>query len=194
MYLKRNSHLEILKLYTAGYKNSFYLREISKLLKLPLKTVQNATHDLESGRIINSRIEGKNKYFTLNLANIKTKLHLMVAELYKTLKLTETYPVINTFLKELTQFADIPILVFGSFADFTATKESDLDLLVISNSQKNIPYHTLPFKVHEIKMNQKTFLGSIERGETLINEIFKNHVILNGHDYFVNVWWEKYGR
>ena len=191
---KKKQSFEILKLYTSGYKNVFYLREISKLLKLPLKTVQNTVQDLESERIMKSRIEGKNKYFALNLSNIKTKLYLILAEIYKTFKLLETYPLLNPFLKELTPFVDTPVLVFGSFADFTTTKESDLDLLVISDSQKNMPYHTLPFKVHEIKMNQKTFLESIERGETLISEIFRNHVILNSHDYFVNVWWEKYGR
>lgn len=192
MYLKRNNYLEVLSLYTTGHAQSFYLREISKLLKLPVKTIQNTVKILEDERIIKSQVKGKNKYFTLNLANVKTKLYLQQAEIYKTIVFLEKYPVFNSFAKELSSFPGTPILVFGSFSDFTATKESDLDLLVVLDSPVELPYHLLPYKLHEIKMSKKNFLKS--QGETLANEIIKTHVILNGHDYFVSVWWEKHGR
>lgn len=193
MYPKRNNLWEVMDLYTEGYKNSFYLREISKLLKIPLKTSQNIMQFLESENIVKSAIKGKNKYFTLNLDNVKTKFFLLHAEIFKTLNLLEIYPVLNPFLKELKSF-DVPVLAFGSFADFTATKDSDLDLLIVSDSLTNLPYHLLPYKVHEIKMSKKTFFQSINNDEPLMTEIIKNHVIFIGYDYFVNAWWEKYGR
>lgn len=193
MYLKRNKHLEIIGLYTTGYKNKFYLREISKLLKLPVKTIQDMLQALEKENILKSRIEGKNKYFTLNLTNAKTKLYLLHSEIYKTIKFLEAYPNFNVFLKEL-RFPDTQVLVFGSFADFSATKDSDLDLLIVSDKPADLPYHLLPYKVHEIKMSGKSFLESLHKNEPLVGEIIKKHVILNGNDYFVNLWWEKYER
>ncbi|MEK6904149.1 MAG: hypothetical protein AABW87_01000, partial [Nanoarchaeota archaeon] len=73
MYQKRNKELDIIALYSGNYKAEFYLRQISKLAKLPLKTCQNALINLEKGRILKSNVEGKNKYFSLNLDNIQTK-------------------------------------------------------------------------------------------------------------------------
>lgn len=61
MYLKRNNELEILGLYLSGYTKQFYLREISRLAKLPLKNTQNTVHALEKGRILKSSHKGKKK-------------------------------------------------------------------------------------------------------------------------------------
>ena len=61
MYLKRNKELNVIALYSGDYKAKFYLRQISKLAKLPLKTCQNILVNLEKERILKSKIEGKNK-------------------------------------------------------------------------------------------------------------------------------------
>ncbi len=41
MYQKRNKELRILDLYLEDYNKEFYLREISRLTKIPLKKTQN---------------------------------------------------------------------------------------------------------------------------------------------------------
>ena len=83
MYQKRNKELEVIALYTSNYKTEFYLREIAKLTKLPLKTCQNILINLEKEKILKSKIDGKNKYFSLNLDNIQTKSYLLQAEIFK---------------------------------------------------------------------------------------------------------------
>ena len=85
MYLKRNKELDIITLYSGNYKAKFYLRQISKLAKLPLKTCQNALINLEKERILKSNVEGKNKYFSLNRENIQTRLQILHAEIHKTI-------------------------------------------------------------------------------------------------------------
>ena len=77
MYQKRNKELDVISLFRGSYKARFYLREISKLSKLPLKTCQNVLNGLEKDKILKSKVEGKNKYFFLNLENIKTKSYLL---------------------------------------------------------------------------------------------------------------------
>lgn len=192
MYLNRNSALEVISLFRGDYKARFYLREISKLSKLPLKTCQNALANLEKAKILKSKIEGKNKYFSLNIENLKTKSYLQQAEIYQTDLFVEKYPQFKMFLKSLK--INAPLIVFGSFAKFKADRNSDLDLLIISDKELKLPFHLLPFKPHQINMPEKPFLKAIDQQEDLIKEIEENHIILNNHSFYVNIMWGYYGK
>lgn len=193
MYLKRNKELEILALYLGDYTKQFYLREISKLTKIPLKTTQNVIIVLEKNNILKSSTRGKNKYFKLNLENIQTKFYLLQSEIYKTTLFLDKYPLFKTFLKEVK--TSNTMIVFGSFAKSSANKDSDLDLLIISKEQhKLLPLHLLPYKIHEIKLPGASFVKSLEKQETLMKEIEENHIILNNHSFYVNIMWNYYGK
>ena len=192
MYQKRNKELDIIALYSGNYKAEFYLRQISKLAKLSLKTCQNALINLEKEGILKSNVEGKNKYFSLNLDNIQTKSYLLKAEIYKTDNFLEKYSGFKTFLKSLN--TNVLIIIFGSFAKFKADKNSDLDLFVVSEKEQKFPFHLLPYKVHQINLSEESFKKAISEKETIIKEIEENHVILNNHSSYVNIMWEYYGR
>ena len=84
MYQKQNNELKILALYLGNYQRQIYLREISKLARIPLQTTQNLLKNLEKDKILKSEVAGKNKYFSLNLENIQAKLLLLQAEVYRT--------------------------------------------------------------------------------------------------------------
>ena len=192
MYQKRNKELEILKLYRGNYKKQLYLRQISKLSKLPLKTTQNTLIYLEKIKIMKSRTEGKNKYFTLNLENIQTKLYMLQAEIYTTENFLENFPQFKTFLKSIT--INIPIILFGSFARFTADKNSDIDFLIIAEKEPFLPFHLLANKVHKINISEKSFIKAIKEKENLIKEIEETHIILNNYSFYINAMWENYGK
>jgi predicted nucleotidyltransferase len=191
-YQKRNKELEVISLYSGNYKAEFYLRQISKLAKLPLKTCQNVLINLEKKKILKSKVEGKNKYFSLNLDNIQTKSILLQAEIYRTDVFLEKYSQFKTFLKELK--TNIPIIVFGSFAKLTADKDSDLDLLIISEKEQKLPFHLLSYKVHEVNLSENSFIKAVKEQETLIKEIEEKHIVLNNHSVYVNIMWEQYGK
>jgi len=192
MYQNRNNQLEIISLFRRDYKIRFYLREISKLSKIPLKTCQNVLAFLEKSKVLKSKTEGKNKYFSLNLENIKTKSYLLQSEIYQTDIFLEKYPQFKMFLKSFK--ITTPIIVFGSFAKFTADKNSDLDIVILSGRELKIQFHLLPFKPHKINLTEKTFLKALKKQEELIKEIEENHIILNNHSFYVNIMWEQYGR
>ena len=192
MYQKRNKELEIIKLYTTNYKKEFYLRQISKLAELALKTCQNTLAGLEKENILKSRTDGKNKYFRLNLSNIQTKSRLLQAEIYKLDSFIKKYPQINMFLKSLN--TNTPLIVFGSFAKLKADKNSDLDLLVLSSEKQDLPFHCLPYKVHEINLFEESFKKALSENEAFIQEIQDNHVILNNPSFYINITWEHYGK
>ena len=190
MYPKRNNELNVLQLYLKDYKKKFYLREISVLTKIPLKTTQNIVGALENAKILKSTIEGKNKYFALHLDTLETKWYLTHAELYKTQLFLRKYPLFSTFLKALR--TDGMIVLFGSFAKGTATKDSDCDLLILSDKKEELPLHLLPYKVHDIRMTLESYKKA--KDETLIKEIEENHIIFNNHSTYINLQWRKYGQ
>ena len=192
MYQKRNKELEVITLYTGEYKSKFYLRQIAKLAKLPLKTCQNVLSLLEKEKVLKSKVEGKNKYFSLNLDNIKTKSYLLQAEINKLNNFLNHYPQFNTFLKEV--HTNTPIILFGSFAKMKADKNSDADFLIMHKEEQKLPFHLLPYKVHQINLSEESFKKAIIEKETLIKEIEKNHIILNNPSSYINLLWEYYGK
>ena len=192
MYQKRNKWLEVIALYTGNYKAEFYLRQIAKLAKLPVKTCQNFLSQLEKDKILKGKIEGKNKYFSLNLDNIQTKSYLLQAEIHKTDMFLENYPQIKTFLKSFN--TNIPIIVFGSFAKLKANKDSDIDLFIVSEKGQKLPFHLLPYKVHQVNLSENSFMKSLKEQEVIIKEIEENHVILNNHSFYVNMMWGYYAK
>ncbi|PIN78211.1 hypothetical protein COV14_04445 [Candidatus Woesearchaeota archaeon CG10_big_fil_rev_8_21_14_0_10_33_12] len=192
MYQKRNKWLEVIALYTGNYKAEFYLRQIAKLAKLPVKTCQNFLSQLEKDKILKGKIEGKNKYFSLNLDNIQTKSYLLQAEIHKTDLFLENYPQIKTFLKSFN--TNIPIIVFGSFAKLKANKDSDIDLFIVSEKGQKLPFHLLPYKVHQVNLSENSFMKSLKEQEVIIKEIEENHVILNNHSFYVNMMWGYYAK
>ena len=187
MYIKRNNELDIINLYLGDYRREFYLREISRLSKIPLKTTQNFLSNLEKKGIIRGAVRGKNRYFQLNLDNIQTKFCLLESEIRKTILFLDKYPLFKTFLKDVK--VEDMLVVFGSFAKSKADKDSDLDLLKAGGG--NIPLHLLPYKVHKIGMSENSFLKSMD--ENLIKEVQEDHVILNNHSLFVNSMWRHHG-
>jgi predicted nucleotidyltransferase len=192
MNQNRYKELQVISLFRGDYKGRYYLRQISKLSKLPLKTCQNALQNLENNKILKSKAEGKNKYFSLNLENIKTKSYLLQAEIYSTDSFLEEYPSFKIFLKELVD--NNPVILFGSFAKLTAEKNSDVDLLVISEKEIELPFHLLPSNPHKVSMAEKTFRKALKEQENLIKEIEEDHIILNNHSFYVNIMWSHYGK
>ncbi len=192
MYNIRYNSLKLLALYLGDYRKQIYLREISRLANLPLKTTQNLLSELGKNKVLTSIVRGKNKYFELNLANIETKLLLLQTEIWRTELFLEKYPLFKTFLKELktNNFA----VIFGSFAKFKADKESDLDILVFSKDKYKMPYHLLSCKAHQIILSENNFNKAVGNKEALITEIANNHIILNNHSFYVNIMWEHYGK
>lgn len=192
MYQKRNNIYELLSLFLKNYETRIYLRQISKLSKIPLKTTQNILAELEKSKILNSKTEGKNKYFSLNLENILTKLYLLQTEINRTKSFIETYPQFKLFIKSLNN--NTPTILFGSLAKFKANKDSDVDLLIISEKEQKILEDFMPNKMHIINFSEKSFAKGIKKKNALLKEIEENHIILSNHSYYVDVMWKEYAK
>ncbi len=193
MYHNQYNDLNVIKLYLENFAKKLYLREISRLSKIPLRNIQVTLSKLEEDSIIKSEFKGKNKYFCLNLDNIRIKYLILKAEIHKTITFLNRYPQFTAFLKEIKDI-EACIIIFGSFAQFSANKDSDLDLLIISNEKIDLPHYLIPNKIHEIKLTKKDFIEAVEEDEIFIKKIKENHIILNNHSFFINIIWRRYAK
>ena len=82
------------------------------------------------------------------------------------------------------------VIVFGSTAKETFRKNSDIDILLISNKEDEKiieeKFDVLPLKIHLTHVSYESFIDMIKSKEqTVVSEAIKKNVILFGiEDYY----------
>ncbi len=78
------------------------------------------------------------------------------------------------------------LIIFGSYANFSANEKSDLDVFVIGNIRDIEDLEEIyNVKINIVKSNKNKF----DKKEHIIKEIIKNHIILKGVEGFVELIW-----
>jgi len=187
--------LEIMAFFTRDINASCYGRDLARKLKSNQRTVQLALNVLEKEKILVSKVKGKLKEFSLNKTDILTKNVLIAAEIYKFYKIVslnfEIYQIVSDIMKMTTG----PFLIFGSFAKGYATKESDLDVLIIgkTSNAKNLKLgEKYSRRVQILNLSEKQFLNGLKNREKFILEVIESHIICQGFEEFSN-WMFNYG-
>jgi len=191
--------LKILGLYSNDYSKSLHLRAIARETKVDVKAVQLQLKRLEKTNILSSILKGRNKEYRLNLSNSITKYYMVMAETFASISYLRRNFLIKKIVDEIGNKIDGTIVLFGSFAKGQATKESDVDLFVISEKRPNrlvaeeagdLVARTVSIK----STSRKQFMKGLEEKDPLINEIISNHITLKGVDDFCEIMWEYYAR
>ena len=172
---KSNLESEILLLLARG---RMHLREISRATGVPHSTVMRCLNGLVEENVLDFRAEGRNKSFMIK-KNLKAKNRLFMAERYKLQKLLDHYPKLNVILSDLLSSTTAPMVVlFGSYAKFSAKPSSDIDLYlgVASEEEKK--------RAQGTHSSLSVKIGPLDLQSPLISEIIKNHVILRGEEEF----------
>ncbi len=190
--------LKILSLYLDDYKKSLHVREISREIQIDVKAIQLQLQKLEKINVLSSIIKGRNKDYHLNLDNVTTKYYLIMAEVFTTVIYLKKNFVIKKLVEEIGNKTDGIMILFGSFAKENHTKESDVDIFVITNAKIKTNSITGSTSVirHEINFkfaNKQQFLEGLRNNDPLIKEIISNHIILKGADEFSDILWNYYG-
>ncbi len=187
MSQKRYNELEVLGLYLGDYAHQFYLREISRLTSLSLRTTQETTSSLVNQKILQSQTHGKNRYFSLNRENASAKFLILHAEIYRTINFLQKHPEAKSFVKAIT--GNFLVIIFGSFARGSWKSGSDIDLLVVGGKKEELPLHLLPYKVHLINISEDSFAAAMKKKEPLMGEIAESHILLNNPSFYLNYQW-----
>jgi predicted nucleotidyltransferase len=159
-------------------KERSHLRALARKLNSPLSTIQRRIAELQKENVIDYRMEGKNKVFFLK-NNLQAKNYIYSAERYKLAKLLKRYPQLSVIFDDLLRSINSRMIVlFGSYAKFSAKPDSDIDIYI------DTPDVKAKRKAEGINSKIRAKTGKFDTGSLLIKEIIRNHVILRGIEEF----------
>lgn len=185
MILNMNK-FKILGEFSADYNKRIYGRNVAKKLKMNQKTVANILNELEKEHILKFTQEGKNKYYYLNRFYHYTKETIKLIETQRKVNFLEKYKRLKELFSKLEEKAERTLIIFGSYANFSANEKSDLDVFVIGKIKNVEDLEELyNIKINIIKINKDKF----DKNEHIIKEIIKNHIILKGTENFIDLIW-----
>lgn len=142
--MRQETLLKITGLMRMSLFRGWTILEISKQLKIGYRPAYNHITEMEKEGIIRIEKIGNSKQCRLDLANPKTRHLLESLDLTKKDVLCKENPklksIIENLIPKLTEnfVSEIhSVVLFGSYAKGTATKQSDIDLMFIVNDLKN---------------------------------------------------------
>ena len=173
---KMEQELEIV-LVLLKYKE-LHVRGASKILNQPHANISRAMKKLLSENVVDFRFQGRNKTFRLK-KSIESTTCIRMAESFKLIKLIRKYQFLGVTIEQiLAETRQNLVLIFGSFAKFSANNDSDIDIYIETTDRKTKE------KIENIYSRLSVKIGKFDKDNLLIKEIIKDHVILKGVEYF----------
>ena len=178
---------KILKFLIENKESSFNIYEISKSLKIDYKLTYINIKKLEKEKSI--EIEDLKSQKRCSFKNNFNEDVFIVENERRSdyLKKKEFLAIYDKIKAVNKQFI---LLLFGSYVKGIVTKNSDIDLLLISNQEDakaiEIKLEVLPLKIHLTPITYEFFIDMIKSKEqTVISEALKKNIILFGiEDYY----------
>lgn len=181
------SEIKIIKLLLAKKNEKFTIRKISKILKINYRIAYVNILNLEKEGIIKTNKIGNSKICELT-NKFNEKIFKAEYERKEKLFKNKDFFVLYNRLSEL-KFPFIALL-FGSYAKGTATKNSDIDILIIGGDEKEIKMtiSLLPDKIHLTFVRYDEFINMTKSKEfTVVSEALKNNIILIGIEEYYRI-------
>jgi predicted nucleotidyltransferase len=182
-----NKYYEIMKLFLEGYFKEVYGAELSRSSALSQKNIALTLIELEKQGILLCKTRGNRKYYSINFANVLIKDYLVLFELQRKIKFLDKYKKLVDLVEEIN--GDIAG-IFGSFAKERNVKNSDLDVFVVgkvNSCELTKKAREFGVKIQIFNFSFRDFKKAVFKKNVLIQEILNAHVLLKGHDAFVEV-------
>ncbi|MDI6738551.1 MAG: nucleotidyltransferase domain-containing protein [Nanoarchaeota archaeon] len=186
----KKSQQEILALFRKNIFLSKTIREIALMAKKDYPTVYNAIKELEEKEILQTRKAGQAKLCALLLSQRAIPVLSFLDEQEAT---TSNIPNIEKLL-DAKEFMDDIILVTGSYAKGSQTRQSDIDLAIITKDKafekqkllESLTALSLP-RIHPFALTYRDFIGMLlEKEPNFGKEIFNNRLLFrNAARYYL---------
>jgi predicted nucleotidyltransferase len=141
----------VFQLYFSHPEKKYYLRELERILNLPVQNIRRELISLEKSGVFQREKMGNQVYYFLN-----TK-----SPIFKELRgvVSKTIGIENNLKMILSDMDNIKFaFIFGSFANETEDAMSDIDLMIIGN------------------VNENNLIGKISTLETKIEREINYHI------------------
>jgi len=115
---------KILSLFAMNPGVAFYTRQIAKKLEMSLGTTHASLQSLQKMDILSSQMIGKTKVFELDIQG----------PIIQSFRVFNTILILEPFIDRLKEISR-RIVLYGSYAKGTFSKENDLDLLAVAENK-----------------------------------------------------------
>lgn len=171
-----DTELSILKYFFDDPQENFHIREIARKSTLSHMTVRKYLRHFTQAGIL---IQHQPRPYPTFAANTSHPQYLNLKLFYNLERLRE-----SNLIFTLEQFYDYPVIVlFGSYAQSSNTKESDIDIFILTNIEKEFSLsryeRTLQRKINLFICSEKEFIRMKTKSPELINNIC-NGITLSG--------------
>ena|SRR3989338_49028 len=188
MWCSMNNNLKVLKLFVDNKDKKFTIKNVAEILKMNYRIAHEEVMELEKENLIkitkfgNSNMCEFSYEFSSKIVEIED---IRKNELFK----NKDIKLIHKRIKEVKCPFYI-LVIFGSHANTTNTKHSDIDLCLITddseiNEQANTILSITPVNIHFQEFTSEDFLSMIKSKKSNVgNEIIKNNIVLYGIENF----------
>lgn len=167
--------LTILGQFFENPNKSFGIRQLSRILKINHTTIRQYLNKMVKEKILFLKKEG-----------IYSNYHLILSKKILNLKLYYNLEKLRAsqLIENIEKAYDFPVIVlFGSYSTATDSIDSDIDIGIISNIEKEFPTekyeNILNRKISMHKFNKTSFDKAKKLNKGLINNIC-NGIVLSG--------------
>ncbi|MBI2675716.1 MAG: nucleotidyltransferase domain-containing protein [Candidatus Aenigmarchaeota archaeon] len=188
--------LRIVDLLARNPGRKFTINEIARELEEYYSFVHRTAGRLAKDDVIDKSRVGKSYICSLNMENEKTLALMVLGEIEKKDEFYGRNRELGLMLEDLvkslsTQPGVDAIVLFGSYAKGAATKESDVDILVVAGRKAEIGrtakemYAKYGKEINPVIITSQEFRKQKEKA--IIKEIISGHCVLYGAKNFVNL-------
>lgn len=183
---------KIIKAFIEGYED-LTIRQLSKTINADYKITYVALQKLIKDKIITAKKIGKSTVCNLNHSIYNIKIHQVQdkrrKEILRNKDLNQLHKEINRKLNTSLYIS----LLFGSFVNKKQNKNSDIDLLFISNENEfekkiNTILSLVPLKVHSLVFTEEEFIKMATSNKlNVVKEIIQKNIIMYGIENYYNL-------
>jgi len=180
-----NETFNILKILVENPEEKYSIRKLSQLRKINYKSAYQAIMKLEQKGLAKLERLGNTTNCSFSQKFDETVFAVENERRQELLK-DKNFKTIHKYFDEIQQ--QYILLIFGSHAKQTADKHSDIDLLAITENEKEIEQTTkkIPLNIHLTTTTNKDFTTMLKSKEfSVASEATKKNIILIGiEDYY----------
>ena len=178
--------------FTAGYSQRLTQSELSRLSGIPQQTASRYLDSLVKKGLVSYEKQGRNKLFYIDLQSCTSNVLFSTLENHKTLEFNHKAKEVSILINELLKHAE-SIILFGSYAAYKSSKDSDVDIIVAGKAKKDkikAVKQRFYLPINEQYLSYEELAAALKSKNPLAVEIIKNHILFGNTSRIIQIFTE----